>query len=299
MIELRHLRYFLSVAQHRNFSRAAEELHMAQPPLSRQIKDIEIELGVALFDRTSRPLQLTEAGRIFYSHALNVTQQMTVLHHSMKEVIKSVRQVFTVGFVPSVLYAGLPDVIRAFRVSQADIDLRLIEMTSLEQINALSDGRINAGLGRIRYENILVHREVIINEPLLVALPHNLASKLPLVVPLDQLAENNLIIYPNAPRPSYADQVLSLFTDYGIEPKSIQEVHELQTAIGLVSADMGICIVPQSVQLLERRDVIYRSISEKAFSPIILSHRRSDHSPLLSDFKVLVLEQFLSRADGI
>jgi LysR family transcriptional regulator, benzoate and cis,cis-muconate-responsive activator of ben and cat genes len=289
MIELRHLRYFLAVAAERNFTRAAERLNMAQPPLSRQIHQLEQELGAPLFDRDSRPLKLTAAGRLFYEQAIQVTQRMDELKALMRRFVAAERRRFVIGFVPSVIYARLPSIIRGFREAAPDVELSLVEMMSLEQIGALKEGRIDVGFGRIRFDDPAVRRDVLREERLGVALPAGhplLAGERP--IELAALAEGALIVYPREPRPSYADQVLSLFRDHGVEPASVQEVRELQTAIGLVAAEAGACIVPASVRLLGRTEVVYRDLAQPATSPIILSRRVGDHSPELAALVAVV-----------
>lgn len=291
MIEIRHLRYFLAVAADRNFTRAADRLHIAQPPLSRQIQLLEDELGITLFDRSNRPLTLTPAGKLLQVEALQVVQRMDELKLTMKQFVGADRPRFVIGFVPSIIYARLPTVIRGFREAAPDVDLSLVEMSSLEQIEALNSGRIDAGFGRIRHDDPSVIRKVLSEEPLVVALPvgHALLEENRPVRLID-LAGRPLIIYPREPRPSYADQVLSLFTDQGLEPGFVQEVRELQTAIGMVAAEAGLCIVPASVQRLERSDVSYLDLAEPATSPIIMSHRRGDTSPILR-ILIAVLEE--------
>lgn len=278
-MDIRQLRYFLALAAERNFTRAAERLNMAQPPLSRQIQQLEDEVGAVLFDRDSRPLVLTPAGRLFYEQAVNVVRSMDDLKSIMRSFVASERQRVVVGFVPSTLYARLPDIIREFRKAAPEVDLVLVEMTSLEQIAALREGRIDIGFGRVRFDDPTVEREVLREETLVAALPagHRLLDR---EGPIDlaALAGEPLIVYPAAPRPSYADQVLSLFRDQGLQPGAIQEVRELQTALGLVAAEAGICIVPTSVQSMGRRDIQFRALGQRAVSPIIFSHRKDDRS---------------------
>lgn len=290
MIDIRHLRYFLAVAEERNFSKAAERLNMAQPPLSRQIQHLEAELGVVLFDRGSRPLNLTPAGSLLREQALGVMQRMDEMRGVMKRFAAAEKPRFVIGFVPSVIYARLPRVIRGFREIAPNVEVSLIEMMSLEQIAALKDGRIDVGFGRVRWDDPALRREVLREERLVVALPigHRLAGELP--VSLHDLAREALVVYPREPRPSYADQVLSLFRDHGLEPAQIHEVRELQTAIGLVASAAGVCIVPASVRLLERGDVVYRDITDHATSPIIFSHRRDDTSQYLRVLRQVVEE---------
>lgn len=281
-MDIRQLRYFLAVAAERNFSRAAERLHMAQPPLSRQIQQLEQEVGAPLFDRESRPMALTDAGRLFYEQAIQVTRRMDEMKEAMRAFVNSNRPRFVVGFVPSVLYARLPDIIRSFRRAAPDVDLRLVEMMSIEQIAALKEGRIDVGFGRVRFEDPAIEREVLREEPLIVALPigHRLLAG-ERAIDIADLADEAIIVYPREPRPSYADQVLSLLHDHGVAPSAIHEVRELQTALGLVAAEDGLCIVPAAVHLMGRRDIIFRELAQRAVSPIIISHRKNDPSPHL------------------
>ena len=293
MIELRHLRYFLMVASERNFTRAAERLNMAQPPLSRQIHQLEEEIGATLFDRDARPLALTSAGTLFYEQAIQVVQRMEEMKAMMQRFVAAERPRFAIGFVPSIIYAHLPRIIRSFREAAPEVDIRLTEMTSLEQIASLKEGRIDAGFGRVRFDDPSLRREVLREERLIVALPLGhplLAGERP--ISLHDLVNEPLIIYPREPRPSYADQVLSLFRDRGLEPDGLQEVRELQTAIGLVAAGAGACIVPTSVRQLARGDVIYRELAEPAMSPIIFSHRRNDTSALLMTLMTVVAQTY-------
>ena len=280
-MELRHLRYFVTVVQERNFTRAAERLHIAQPPLSRQIQQLEEELGLALIDRDSRPLKATDAGRLLFEHATQVLERVEGIRTMMKRLKTADRPRFVIGFVASTIYAALPDLIRRFRAAAPEVDVNLVEVVSLDQIAALKDGRIDVGVGRIRFDDPAVRRDVLREERLVAALPlghallHREGS-----LSLAQLADEPLIVYPRQPRPSYADQVISLCHDHGFEPRVVHEARELQTAIGLVAAEVGIAIVPTSVQRLRRDDVVYRELDGPAMtSPIIMSRRAGDRSP--------------------
>ena len=277
-MELRQLRYFVAVAEERNFTRAAERLNMTQPPLSRQIQQIEDTVGLALFERGARPLKLTEAGRVFYAQAKRLLEESDELLPLTRRLAQLAERI-VIGFVPSTLYGPLPDVIRAFREAAPLIQISLIEMFTIEQLSALKGGRIDVGFGRLRFDESQLAREVLIEEPLIAALPagHALADIAQLT--LDALSKETLIIYPSTPRPSYADQQLSAFRDHAVEPAAVHEVRELQTALGLVAAQVGVCLVPESVRGLRARGVTYRSIEEtNVSSPIIMSRRLQDQS---------------------
>ncbi|HEJ9150374.1 TPA: LysR family transcriptional regulator [Serratia marcescens] len=277
-MELRHLRYFIAVAEERNFSRAAERLHISQPPLSRQIQQLEADLGVTLFERDSRPLRLTEAGRFLYGHALQLLAQSHKLK-TMTQRVGQLERALSLGFVASTLYDILPQLIRRFRASHPEVNLSLHELLSLEQGRALKEGRIDVGFGRIHHEDPHIHRIILREEPLMAALAadHPLAYSPGLT--LRALQAETLIVYPQAPRPSFADQVLAAFRDRALAPRKIMEVRELQVALGLVAAGVGIALVPHCLHSLKRPDVVYGALDEQRLvSPIIMSTRRPDES---------------------
>jgi DNA-binding transcriptional LysR family regulator len=278
-MELRQLRYFIAVAEEMNFTRAADRLHMTQPPLSRQIQQTEEDIGLPLFERGSRPLRLTEAGRIFYTQAKRLVDAADELVPLTRRLAQLAERI-VIGFVPSTLYGALPAVIRAFREAAPQIELSLIEMFTIEQLGALKGGRIDVGFGRLRFDDVQLAREVLVDEKLIAALPqdHPLAKDTePLT--LAALAAETMIIYPSTPRPSYADQQLSALRDHALEPKAVHEVRELQTALGLVAAQAGVCLVPGSVESLRVRGVVYRAIPDvNVSSPIIMSRRLQDES---------------------
>jgi LysR family transcriptional regulator, benzoate and cis,cis-muconate-responsive activator of ben and cat genes len=278
-MELRHLRYFVAVAEERNFTRAAQRLNIAQPPLSRQIQQLEETLGVQLLERNSRPLKLTETGKFFYSHAAQLLSQTAELE-SMTRRVGNIERSLSVGFVGSTLYGMLPKIIRRFRDENTTVELSLHEMSTMDQIRALKDGRIDVGFGRIRHEDANIRRVILREEKMIVAFPegHPLSVAKP-VIALRDLVNETLIIFPKTPRPSYADQVLAAFQDRALKPRRIYEVRELQIALGLVAAGEGISIVPSSVYGLKRDDVSYRELDDPTLvSPIIMSTRALDES---------------------
>ncbi|MEG1116327.1 MAG: LysR family transcriptional regulator, partial [Janthinobacterium sp.] len=238
-MELRHLRYFVAVAEEKNFTRAAERLHIAQPPLSRQIQQLEEELEVRLIEKGSRPLRLTEAGRFFYAHAQELLAKAADLK-TMTQRVGKIERTLSIGFVASTLYGLLPEIVRRFRERYQAVEISFHELTTMEQLQALKEGRIDVGFGRLKREDAAIRRIVLREEPLIVALPmgHRLAAQTgPLK--MNDLLHDPLIVYPKSPRPSFADQVLATFHDRMIVPEQVIEVRELQIAIGLVGAGQG------------------------------------------------------------
>lgn len=290
-MDLRQLRYFTAVARERNFTRAAAILHIAQPPLSRQIQLLEEELGVALILRKSRPITLTDAGRLFYEQALQVLGRVDQMTDATRRVGLNRNRVLSIGFVASTLYGGLPSLIRKLRQNAPELDIQLLEMLSIQQIPALKEGRIDLGFGRLMHGDPNISSTVLREERLVAALAQDTAlARDSGPLPLTALSGQRMIVYPKEPRPSYADQILKLLHDENVYPSEVLEVREIQTALGLVAADSGICIIPVSARQM-RSDVMYRSIDgPRAVSPVILSHRKGDVSRYLALVKRLIHE---------
>ncbi len=290
-MELRQLRYFIAVAEEMNITRAAQRLHMTQPPLSRQLQLIEDEIGLPLFERGARPLKLTDAGRVLYAQARRVLEQADELAPLTRRLAQAAERI-VIGFVPSTLYGALPEVIRAFREAAPAVELSLIEMFTLEQLGALKGGRIDIGFGRLRFDDDRLVREVLVEERLIAALPdgHPLAAP-DASISLADIAGQTLIVYPSTPRPSFADQQLSALRDGGLAPAAGHEVRELQTALGLVAAQVGVSLVPESVEGVRVKGVAYRRLPEPvATSPLILRRRLHDESRATALFCSLARE---------
>jgi len=298
-LDLRHLRSFVAVAEEQSFTRAAARLRMAQPPLSRQIQQLEEELDVLLIERGSRPARLTDAGRVLYEQAVQILDRVAEMRAIARRMSQARQGRFSIGFVASTLYGHLPAILRAFRAARPLTEIAVIELTSIEQIVALKEGRIDVGFGRIPFDDPLITRQLLRNELMIVALPcgHALLAQ-PEPLCLADVAEHPLIAYPKAPRPSYADQVIALFRARGLRPPGVHEVRELQTALGLVAAGLGLCLVPAAVRRLQREGVEYRALDDAlATSPIIMSHRAADASPELA--LIFAIIQDVYRREGI
>lgn len=252
-MELRHLRYFCAVAEELNMTRAAERLYIAQPPLTRQIRQLEEEVGARLFNREPRGLSLTPAGQFFLEQARQVLEKVDSAVRATRQVARNRRTVFGIGigFVPSVFYGQLPILIRRLRQNE-NVEIVLAELVTLQQVQALKAGRIDIGFGRVRIDDPDMDQELLFDEPILAALPcaHPLADTTP---SLAELAEYPLIAFPATPGPNFADIVRSLFRRRGLSITLIQQVNDLQTALGLVASEMGFTLVPEQVRRLAPR----------------------------------------------
>ncbi|KEC83027.1 MULTISPECIES: LysR family transcriptional regulator [Acinetobacter] len=278
-MELRHLRYFVAVVEEQSFTKAAEKLYIAQPPLSRQIQNLEGELGIALFERGSRPLKTTEAGQFFYQHAVKLLSNAEEVK-SMTKRIGLIEKTVTMGFVGSLLYGLLPKIVYMFRQQQPHLKIELIEMSTKDQIQALKEGRIDVGFGRLRISDPAIRRVLLREESLMLAvhISHHLATDSKGTYFAD-IEDENLFLYPSHPKPNFSTQVRHLFSEHGLDPKNLKEVREIQLALGLVAAGEGVCIVPESAKTIQLPNLIYIPLLDSsAKSPIFMAIRCMDES---------------------
>lgn len=261
-MELRHLRYFIAVAEELNFTRAAEKLHMAQPPLSQQIQQLEAELGFQLFRRTKRTVVLTEAGQVFFEESQTILLQVDRAIQLGKQTSRGELGQLTVGFVSSSAHNVVPPILQAFRTRFPAVKLELHELTTNEQLQRLRFGQIDIGFVRPPLDEDGINSEIVFREPLIVALPetHPWADRA--VVELRELSAEPFILFPRSLAPGLYDPIVSLCQQAGFSPIAGQEAIQMQTIISLVAASMGVAIVPASMQNFQRKGVVYKSLPE-------------------------------------
>jgi DNA-binding transcriptional LysR family regulator len=289
-MELRHLRYFVAVAEELSFTRAAERLHMAQPPLSTQIRQLEGELGVELFDRSRRNIRLTEGGRALLIEA----RQLLVL---LDQAIRVVQRVgsgevgrLSVGFVPSASNSALPPLLRAFRASYPEVDLYLREMQPDELLRGLHDGRLDVAFLYLPFDDETLASRPVSVEPLVVALGHDHPLAARDEVAMEELASEPFVLPVRYGMPGLHAKVLEACEEAGFVPRAVQkDVWLMQTIIGLVAAGIGVALVPASEQNVQRTGVVYRAL---AGSPPTVqlgtAWRREQSTPVLASFLSIV-----------
>jgi DNA-binding transcriptional LysR family regulator len=288
-IDLRQLRYFVTVADEMHFGRAAARLHMTQPPLSQAIQSLEAALGITLFLRTRRSVALTPAGHALLPEARRLLLQAAALPDLVKKAAAGESGRLSLAFISTADYSVLPSLLREFRERYPQVHIDLREATTDIQLEDLAQGRIDAGLlisplpEKLRTE---LDCATMISEPLILAAPQGLkAIRAKKTVPLRSLNELPLIIFPRRIAPAFHDAILGCFRDAGLTPHIGQEAIQMQTIVGLVSAGMGIALVPQSVSNLKRPGVEYRSLSDQTpLVETVLAWRRDNPSPVLQAF---------------
>jgi DNA-binding transcriptional LysR family regulator len=273
-MELRQLRYFTVVAEEGNITRAAARLHIAQPPLGRQLTQLEEEVGVSLLDRKTRPITLTPAGRTFLSHAQEVLAKIQELDAAVRQTRDAARAVLRIGFDPTMLYGVFPEIMRGLRAVESVVDARVLEVAEPDQRARLLDDEADICFGRAVIPDARLDSRVLRHEALSLAMPrdHALAAR-PAVEPA-QLAGEALILFPKAPTPGLGDQVMALLQRHGVTPGPLHYADSLQTALGLVAAQIGVCAIPAAVQKARAADVCYAPIdAPDAQTPVVISRR--------------------------
>ena len=265
-IELRLWRQFAAVAEELHFGRAAQRLHMTQPPLTQAVANLEQLLGVKLFDRTKRSVRMTAAGAALLPHALDLLSRAQALPAQARAAASGEAGRLRLAFVSTVGYGLLPAWIQAFRALHPQVAVELIEATGDVQLPALERGDIDAGfmLHSPGFAPPALQRLRIAREPLVLALParHALAKARSLV--FSQVLAEPLVIFPRRILPSLHDAVIGMYHRAGHAPKVEQEAIQMQTIVNLVSAGLGIAWVPESVREFQRSGVVYRAVGGKA-----------------------------------
>ncbi|MFM2053963.1 MAG: hypothetical protein RL456_2000 [Pseudomonadota bacterium] len=284
------MRYFLAVAEARHLGRAAERLHMAQPPLTRQIRALEDELGTDLFVRTPKGMELTEAGQTLLDEVPNLLQLAQRARERTRAAGRGETGRLDVGLFGSGVLDVIPRLLARFHADRPDVRIVLHTMTKAEQLDALRERRISVGFNRLVPPEPDLVIETVMRETLRVALPasHRLAARAAVRVP--DLAGEPMILYPNLPLPGLAQQVMGAFAAEGVPLRVEQEVEDVLTAIALVAGGFGACVTTASSESLRLPGVVYRPLDCAHLRDIELSciHRRGDASPVLHAFLAVV-----------
>jgi len=285
-MELRHLRYFVTVAEELHFGRAAEKLHMSQPPLSMQIRALEEELGVRLFNRTQRQVALTQAGNALLLEARQVLARVEQAVLVTRRAGRGEIGELVVGFISVADYNVLPTVLRDFRRRYPLVNLTLRESTTDAQVRDLVAGRLDVGFVLPPVNEPALESVSILREPLIAALPekHPLARK-PGKLDLGKLRDAPFILFPRPYAPGLYDDIVSCCKAAGFSPRVEQEAIQMQTIVSLVSAELGVALIPASLTNLRRTGVIYKALKQKSpLTEIHLAWRRGDDLPALRVF---------------
>jgi DNA-binding transcriptional LysR family regulator len=291
-MELRHLRYFVAVAEELSFTRAAIRLHMAQPPLSQQIQNLETTLGVRLFERSKRRVTLTAAGQRFLVDARRALEAAEGAVLNAQRMARGQIGELRVGFTSSVPFTGLlPDLLRRYRAAYPQVAVSLRELFTSDQFDALVDGRLDIGI--VRNDGLACPPGIELRElrrdPLRLVLPARHPLSQAKSVSLADVCNESFIMYPADAGTGLGMQVRRLCAAAGFVPNVVQEAREATTQIGLVAAGLGVAMLPAPLECVRMAGVHYLPVSDEgAFVSLALATHSEPRSPLSANFLQLV-----------
>jgi len=279
-MDMRHLRCFVAVSEELHFGRAAERLHLTQPPVSLAIKELEEELGVTLLERTSRRIALTRAGEDALRDARAVLAAADTLRKRALEAAQGLMGSLSLGFISLPAYSFLPPMLHAFTEDYQRVNVSLLEGTTDQIIHDVESGRLDVGLVfRTPDLPAALNSRLVHTEPLLVALPasHPLAGGTRIA--LEKLSNERFLGFERHQGPMMFDAIVATCMRHGFSPK-LFPARQMHTIVSLVSGGIGVALVPGSVQALHREGVVYRSMKgEKTIVETVAIWRKSDDSP--------------------
>lgn len=282
-MELRHLRYFVAVGEELHFGRAADRLHIAQPPLSQQIRQLKRELGVSLLTRTTRSVELTPAGRAYLQRAIEILDAVGDAGGQARRIAAGVEGRLVIGCVGSATYSLLPQLVRALGESLPGVEVGLRgEMLAPAQLEALRSGALDLALLRPPVVGEGIFTETVRRDRLLVALPtnHSLAGQTELTVAA--LRDEDFVVHAGHGRSTMSNLVENICADAGFVPRVRQEVSETSTLVTLVAAGLGVAIVPDPTAALDIAGVRYVPLAPAALG-IDLVAAGAQRSPLIDN----------------
>jgi DNA-binding transcriptional LysR family regulator len=297
MLDLRKLRYFLTVAEELHFGRAAIRLHLAQPPLTRQISALETELGFKLFDRTSRTVTLTTQGQAFLPYARAVLEQVELAQVIAAKLAAGTAGQLTLGYVSSIALSDLfSQAIQAFAQCFPDVQLTLVECASGSLSAQIADGRLDIGLSRLPPQNNEVQALSLGDERLVAAVSSDnpLASQPD--ISLAQLSAYPLILFPADYGSGLNQSVEQLYRNHSLPMRPGPTARQITSIIALVAAGQGVALVPECTQSLMNKGVTYRPLAEAdAIAPLLLLTANETKSVLVKAFLAVITEAVHTR----
>lgn len=286
-MELRHLRYFVTIAEEQNLTRAAARLHIAQPPLSVQLRKLETEVGAALVHRTARGIQLTEAGRILLDEARRILHEVEQAARMTREAGSGLVGRLALGFIPSASNLVLPPILRRFKSEYPEVSLHLQEMRPDEIVERLHDRRIDVGFFYLPFDDPLLHVHCVAEEALVLALPatHRLADRPE--VELRAVADEPFILPArHGSMPGLYAIIAEACEHAGFTPRVVQrDVWLMQTIVGLVAGGVGVAAVPASVQQLPRTGTAFLPLTDvSGTARTAMAWRHGTEPPVVRSF---------------
>lgn len=286
-MKLNQLNYFIAVAKEGNIGRAAVRLNISQPPLTRQIQQLETELGVLLFDRHPSGMSLTEAGQVFFEEAVNARAVLDIAVDRVKRAGRGELGKLDIGVFGSGILGVIPRIIHLFRNRYPGIDVAIHSMTKEEQLHGLRNRTINVAFNRMIEPQPDIDIECIAREDILLAVNTDDPLSKQETLQLGKLANEKFILFPTVGRPSFIEKARGICHDLGFVPKVSQEVGDVTTGIALVASGFGVALVPEGATAIAIPHVVYKRLTDlpgNAWVDLSCMYLTDNTSPILARF---------------
>lgn len=260
-MELRHLRYFVAVAEHLHFGRAAKQLNISQPPLSHQIKNLEEEIGVRLLLRNNKEVRLTPAGKHFLGAAKNCIATLDREITLTQRIAEGQHGRISIGFSGTMSFHLIPSIVKHLNRSHPGIDIRLQQLTTFDQVVGLLHGDLDVGFLVSPVRDTRIETVAVVEEPFVACLPrHHALAQASEPLNVQALCHDAWVMTPREAGHGYHDAVVSLCTERGFTPHVVQTAQEQQTLVALVAAEMGVTLLPASAACIKNDHVVFKAV---------------------------------------
>ncbi|TFW36200.1 LysR substrate-binding domain-containing protein [Massilia horti] len=296
MFEISQIRCFIAVAEELHFSRAAERLNMTQPPLSRQIRLLEHQVGAQLLDRSGRAVRLTAAGKAFFPEAARILRMAEEAVVTARRVAKGEQGALAIGFTAAFGYGLLPEIVRRLRARVPGVSLTLKELVTMSQLEALDAGQLDLGLMRPYVEHPELDTVPLASEALMLAIPERDADHWPATPTLDCLNGKHFLMYSPYEARYFHQLVSNCLNRTGVMPDVVEHVGQIHTMLALVRTGVGVALIPGAAMRLQLNGIILRKVATEPAEPVqmLCSYRRDNDNPILQLFKRDILPTFRS-----
>jgi len=288
MIEFRQLRQFVVVAEELNFGRAAEKLHISQPPLSVAIRNLETQVGTLLIDRSRHHVRLTPAGKVFLKDARRLLQQAHAATERARRAAQGEEGSLSLSFVPSAAIDLLPDIFKRFQRDYPTVHLQVSAETTARQVEALRRAEVDLALIVGPLQDVPDLTVVDLQaQGLVVAVPRSHALAAQKAVKIRALAAESFIAFPAAEGAGFAAALLNACKAAGFSPRVVQEASQMQAVLTLVAGGLGIALVPTSMRMLAMKDVAFLEVADRRSPPtyqLAFAYSRSNDNPVIQSF---------------
>jgi len=300
MFEISQLRCFVAVGEELHFGRAAERLHMTQPPLSRQIRILEHQVGTPLLERTNRVVRFTAAGRAFFPEAARILRLADEAATTARRIARGERGSIAIGFTAAFGYGLLPEMVRRLHQQVPNISLTLKEMVTSEQLEALDAGHLDVGLMRPHPPHGGLETVSLAREALMLAIPEKQARSWPREPTLASLHHKPFLAYSPYEASYFYQLVQACLDREGVQPDIVDYVPQIHTMLALVDSGIGVALTPETASRLHFEGVLLRRMTMNPLRPVemVFSYRKDNDNPILQIFRRDVLERLRQPLDG-